>query len=333
MFNAGYAGLAASMEEIMDKQQALVLYETMYRIRAFEEEVEKLFAAGELPGFFHLYIGEEAVATGVCAHLTAQDYITSTHRGHGHCIAKGGDLSRMMAELYGKKDGYNKGKGSSLHLAAPELGILGANGILAAGLPIACGAALSSVMQNRERVAVAFFGDAASNQGAFHESLNFASTLKLPVVFVCENNMYGVGTRFIDASASPDVSRRADGYLMPGVIVDGQDVQAVYDAAGELIAEARAGKGPALLECKTWRYRGHFQGEPAQYRSKEEESHWLERDPLTIAAENFTKENFLTSDDLVTIEKRVQNSIKEAVAFARNSPHPQPEEALTDVYA
>ena len=317
----------------MDKRKAEDIYRKMVAIRAFEEKVEELFAAGELPGFVHLYIGQEACAVGVCANLEPQDYITSTHRGHGHCIAKGGKLDRMMAELYAKKTGYNKGKGGSMHLADTSSGILGANGINAGGLPLAVGAALSARYQNNGRVAVAFFGDGASNQGTFHESLNLAAALGLAVLFVCENNQFAVGSRITETTGTGQIVKRAQGYGMAGVSVDGMNVLSVYEAAREAVEAARQGKGPILLELNTWRFRPHFQGEPASYRTKEEEAHWLERDPLIIARKELVGKALLTEQQLGEIQRQVHDELREAVEFARSSPDPDPEDALLDVFA
>ena len=317
----------------MDKKLAENLYRTMFTIRIFEEKIEELFAAGFIPGFVHLYIGQEACATGVCANLKTEDYITSTHRGHGHCIAKGGELNRMMVELFGKKTGYNKGKGGSMHLAHTGIGILGANGINAAGLPLATGAALSAKFQKNGRIAVAFFGDGSSNQGTFHESLNFAAAQNLPVVFVCENNQFGVGTHISIASKVVDISKRAAGYGIPGVIADGQNVIDVYEASKDLIEKARKGEGPSLLELKTWRYRAHFQGEPAAYRTKEQEAEWLKKDPLIIARKEFDKKGLLDSAKVKEIESAARKALEQAVDYARKSPDPLPEDALADVFA
>lgn len=317
----------------MDKSIARHIYEKMYAIRVFEEKVEVLFAKGELPGFVHLYIGQEACAVGVCANLSPEDYITSTHRGHGHCIAKGGKLDRMMAELFAKKTGYNHGKGGSMHLAATEIGILGANGITAGGVPIAVGAGLSSKMQGLGRVSVAFMGDGSTNQGTFHESVNLAASFKIPVIFAVENNQFGVGTRFCDISNEPDIAKRAVGYNIPGVIVDGMDVVAVYDAAKKAIEYAKAGNGPTILEMKTWRYRMHFQGEPASYRAKEEDDHWLKKDPLEIAKTKLKAMGLLDDKIIMEIEANVLKELDEAVEFARKSPDPDKEEALTDLFA
>jgi TPP-dependent pyruvate/acetoin dehydrogenase alpha subunit len=315
------------------KSQAEDMYRKMYAIRAFETKVEELFAAGELPGFVHLYLGQEACAVGVCASLTPQDYITSTHRGHGHCIAKGGALDRMMAELFAKKTGYNKGKGGSMHLASTEIGILGANGINAGGMPLAVGAALSSKLQKNGRVAVSFLGDGASNQGTFHESLNLAAALCVPVLFVCENNQFAVGTRITESTKITDIAKRSVGYGMPGVVADGMNVVKVFEAASELIEAARKGKGPALLELKTWRFRGHFQGEPATYRAKEEEAEWLKKDPLAISAGALSDLKVLNAARIKEIEKEVESDLAKAVDFARSSPFPEPADALLDMFA
>ncbi|MBN2639556.1 MAG: thiamine pyrophosphate-dependent dehydrogenase E1 component subunit alpha [Bacteroidales bacterium] len=317
----------------MEKSIAQQIYKKMYAIRVFEEKVEVLFAKGELPGFVHLYIGQEACAVGVCANLSPEDYITSTHRGHGHCIAKGGRLDRMMAELFAKKTGYNHGKGGSMHLAASEIGILGANGVTAGGVPVAVGAALSSKIQNQGRVAVAFMGDGSTNQGTFHESVNLAAAFKLPVVFAVENNQFGVGTRFCTISNEPDIAKRAAGYNIPGVIVDGMDVVAVYQEAKKAIEYAKAGNGPTILEMKTWRYRMHFQGEPATYRNDIEETEWIKKDPLEIAKTKLKSMGLLDNAMIVDIEESVQKKLDEAVEFARNSPDPMPEDALTDLFA
>lgn len=318
----------------MDKSKAVEIYAKMTRIRFFEERVAELFAEGELPGFVHLYIGEEASAVGVCSNLATEDYITSTHRGHGHCIAKGGDVARMMAELMGKRTGYNKGKGGSMHLASTELGILGANGVVAAGMPIAVGAALSAQFQKNGRVTVAFFGDGATNQGTFHEAVNFASVFGLPVVFVCENNQYGVGTRITESTNIKDIATRAISYGIPGEIVDGQDVLKVREASAKLIERARSGYGPALLECKTWRYRAHFEGEPdTAYKSKDEEAEWSKRDPILVARKACIDAALLTAEEMDGIEREVHGEIESAVEFARSSPDPRPEEALGDLFA
>ncbi len=318
----------------MDREKAEGIYRTMLRIRRFEERVEKLLEAGDMPAFAHFYMGEEAIAAGMCADLSESDYITSTHRGHGHCIAKGGRLDRMMAELYGKSTGYNKGKGGSMHIASPEIGILGANGIVGAGIPLAVGAGLSSKFKQDGRVTVCFFGDGATNQGSFHEGLNLAAVLNVPVVFVCENNQFGVGTRICNATRLPDLAKRSVAYGIPGVVIDGQDVFAVYEAAQKYISIARQGGGPALLEMKTWRFRGHFSGEPPLlYRTREEEAEWLKKDPLLIAREKMLSHKLLTEDQIDRIQGDVAKEVEAAVEFARNSPSPTQESAVEGVYA
>lgn len=318
----------------MDAQKAEWIYATMLKIRCFEERVEKLLESGDMPGFAHFYIGEEAIAAGVCANLDTGDYITSTHRGHGHCIAKGGQLGRMMAELYGKSTGYNKGKGGSMHIASPEIGILGANGIVAGGITLAVGAGLSSKFKKDGRVTVCFFGDGATNQGSFHEALNLASVLNVPVVFVCENNQFGVGTRISNVTRQPDLAKRSVSYCIPGVIVDGQDVFAVHEAAQHYISLARQGSGPALLEMKTWRFRAHFNGEPPLlYRTREEEEQWLKRDPIVIARNKMLQQDLLNRSQIDNIEAAVSKELEAAVEFARNSPAPAQESAIEEVYA
>lgn len=308
------------------------MYEQMVRIRNFEERVKDLFAAGEMPGFVHLYLGQEAIASGVCATLNDDDYITSTHRGHGHIIAKGGELSKMMAELYGKVTGYNKGKGGSMHIACPELGILGANGIVSCGIPIATGAALSAKYRNSGQVTVCFFGDGASNEGAFHESLNAASAFDLPIVYVCENNLYAVGTRQSKVRKIEDIADRAPSYSMPGVVVDGNDVVAVYEVAKESVERARAGEGPTLVECKTYRWRTHFEGEPDTYRPPEEVAAWRAREPIAPFRKMLIDQKIFKQKDLDLIDEAVIEDLDQAVEFARNSPLPQPEDALQDLW-
>ncbi|MEW5936159.1 MAG: thiamine pyrophosphate-dependent dehydrogenase E1 component subunit alpha, partial [Bacillota bacterium] len=284
-------------------------------------------------GFVHLYIGEEAIAVGVCSNLTDQDYITSTHRGHGHLIAKGGDIRFMMAELFGRKTGYCKGKGGSMHIADVDLGILGANGIVGAGLPIAAGAALACKQLGKDAVAVCFFGDGASNRGTFHEALNLASIWKLPAVFVCENNMYAISLSQKFHQNIKDISDRATAYGVPGFSVDGNDVVAVYEAAYEAVRRARRGDGPTLIECKTWRHRGHFEGDPRVYMDPKEHEEWLGRDPLRRLERKLLELGYATEQDLPEYEKEVVASVEEAVRFAEESPYPDPSEVLEDVYA
>ncbi|HWR05880.1 thiamine pyrophosphate-dependent dehydrogenase E1 component subunit alpha [Sporomusa sp.] len=315
------------------KEKLLGFYETMLTIRAFENKAVELFADNQLPGFVHLYLGEEAVATGVCGSLTDKDYITSTHRGHGHLLAKGGKVDLMMAELFGKATGYCKGKGGSMHIADVELGILGANGIVGAGQPISAGAAFACQYKKTDAVAVCFFGDAASNRGTFHEALNMASIWKLPLVFICENNMYGISNCQRDHMRITDVSDRASAYGIPGVTVDGNDVIAVYEAAAAAIARARKGDGPSLIECKTWRWRGHFEGDPGAYKDPAEQEAWLQKDPIPRFEHKLVELKYATIAELEEIKTKVDAHIAAAIKFSQDSPYPNPEDALTDVYA
>jgi pyruvate dehydrogenase E1 component alpha subunit len=311
----------------------VLMYERMLKIRHFEDRVKDLFAAGEMPGFVHLYLGQEAVAVGACAPLDDDDYITSTHRGHGHIIAKGGDVKLMMAELYGKATGYNKGKGGSMHIADPRLGILGANGIVGAGLPIATGAGLSAKLLKSGQVAVCFFGDGASNQGTFHEAINIAAAFDLPVVYVCENNLYAVGTRQSDVRKVEDIADRGVGYAIPGLAIDGNDVVAVYEACKEAVDRARAGMGPTLVECKTYRWRTHFEGEPDTYRPPEEVEAWIKREPIAPYRKSLIDQGILTKAEADEIEAKVIEELDGAVEFARQSPLPEPASALEDLWA
>ncbi len=315
------------------KETLLGFYETMVTIRTFEEKAMELFAAGYIPGFVHLYIGEEAVATGVCANLTERDFITSTHRGHGHLIAKGGKIDLMMAELMGKVTGYCKGKGGSMHIADVDLGILGANGIVGAGQPIAAGAAFACKYKKQDNVCVCFFGDGASNRGTFHEALNLASIFKLPVIYVCENNLYGISNCQRDHMNVSDISDRAASYGIPGVSVDGNDVMAVYEAAAEAVKRARKGEGPSMIECKTWRHRGHFEGDPGIYKNAKEQEAWIKKDPIIKLEKKLVEYEYAAEDELNAIKDAAKERIEAAVEFAKNSPDPEPEDVLRDVYA
>lgn len=307
-----------------DKETLKFFYETMVKIRNFELTVEKFFFDGEIPGFVHLYIGEEATATGVMANLRKTDYIQSTHRGHGHTIAKGADLKHMMAELFGKSTGSCKGKGGSMHIADFSVGMLGANGIVGGGFTMATGAALAQKMQKTDGVSVAFFGDGASNRGTFHEAANMAAAWNLPVIFLCENNQWASTTPYRTTTSVDDISDRAQGYGMPGVIVDGNDVFAVYEAAKELIERARRGEGPAILECKTYRIKGHFVGDPEMYRTKEEVQKVLEEtDPIPRFEARVLKAKVMTKKELEAIRTRVEKELAEALEFARTSPEPE----------
>ena len=309
------------------------IYRKMLTIRLFEEEVVKLFSRGQIPGFLHTYIGEEAVAVGVISSLRKDDYVTSTHRGHGHCIAKGADINRMMAELFGKATGYCKGKGGSMHIADFELNMLGANGIVGAGLPLACGAGLSIKMRKTDQVAAAFFGDGASNEGTFHESLNLAAVWSLPVLFVCENNQYAVSYAIQRATLVKNLAERASAYGIPGVTVDGCDVMAVHEAASEAVDRARKGKGPTFLECKTYRWRGHYEGDPQKYRPREEVAALTEKCPIRMFEDKLYTMNVLTKDAAEEVRQLIRKQVEEAVKFAQDSPLPEPKSAAMDVFA
>ena len=311
----------------------LGLYETMLRIRRFEEETGALFAAGDLPGFVHLSIGQEAVAAGVCAALEPADTITATHRGHGHIIAKGADLGRMMAELMGKRTGYCAGKGGSMHIFSLDLGVLGANGILGAGQPIAVGAGLSAKLLGEDRVSVTFFGEGASAQGAVHEAMNLAAIWKLPVVFVAEINGYAELTPYAYHVSVPSMVDRAAGYGIPAARVDGSDVEAVYEAALAAVAQARATSSPVLLELRTQRWRGHFEGDRQLYRPEGELEEVFRNDPLTLQADRLLAAGIVGQQLLDDLEQRVADEIVEAVAFGKGSPEAAPEEALLHVYS
>ena len=311
----------------------LRFYETMLRIRRFEEELSSLFAAGEVPGFVHLSIGQEAVATGVCLALGEQDTITATHRGHGQILAKGADMGRMMAELMGKRTGYCAGKGGSMHIFAYELGILGANGILGAGQPIAVGAGLSARLRGEDRVSVTFFGEGASAQGGVHEAMNLAAIWKLPVVFVVEVNGYAELTPYSYHVSVPSFVDRAAGYGIDATSIDGNDVETVYEAARESIERARAGNGPVLLEARTLRWHGHFEGDRQLYRDQEELKTLDQHDPLVRQADRLLELGIVTEATLDAIERQVAEEVAEAVAFGKGSPEAAPEDALLHVYS
>jgi len=311
------------------------IHRRMVRIRRFEETAGKMMENGKIPGALHLYVGEEAVASGVMVHLSNEDQITSTHRGHGHLIAKGGAFDRMFAELYGKSTGYCKGKGGSMHISNLEVGMLGANGIVGGGPPIAMGAAFSNKFRKTKNVACCFFGDGASNEGSFHEAANMAGLYKLPVVFVCENNGYGEYTPQRNHQAIVDVADRAAGYGMPGVVVDGMDAVAVYEAAGEAIARARAGEGPTLLECKTYRYFDHVgvRGMGLTYRTDEELAEWKKRDPIELFEARLQEQKIMSAADIKAVHDQTMAEIDKAIQFAESSPFPDPSAVLEDVYA
>jgi pyruvate dehydrogenase E1 component alpha subunit len=312
------------------------LYRKMQLIRRFEERVVELVNKNEIAGSTHEYIGEEAVAVGVCSALERADVITSTHRGHGHLIAKGGDVKRMMAELCGRSTGYNRGMGGSMHIADLALGIYGANGIVGAGVPIATGAAWASKIRKAGRVAVAFFGDGAANQGVVHESMNLAGIWQLPVVFVCENNQYAITTPVGYATAGPGIATRAAGYGFPGYAIDGMDVAVVMEAAQSAVSRARLGAGATLLECQTYRFHGHFTAERVlglRYRAETEVEEWKRRDPIVSWAGRLEEHEILAAQERYKLDSEIDNLLEEAIQYARSSPWPERERALENMYA
>lgn len=317
----------------LDKQLLLKLYRTMVTIRNFEEIGIYEMGQRQLSGSVHSSAGQEAVPTGICAHLNYTDSIASTHRGHGHCIAKGVDPKLMMAELFGRVTGTNKGKGGSMHIADMTKGMLGTNGVVAASVPLAVGAALTSSVKGTGQVAVAFFGDGGANQGVLHESMNLASVWKLPVIFCCENNQYAESTPVEYALSAENVADRAMGYNMPGIVVDGMDVFAVFEAAGEAVERARSGQGPSLLECKTYRYYGHTVFDnPRTYRTEAEETYWRRRDPIQLFRTRVLEEGSLEAKELDAIDQEIEQLIRDAVKFADQSPLPLEGDVYTDVY-
>lgn len=307
--------------------------ETMWTIRRFEEAVDDLFARGLMHGTMHLSIGEEASATGICLALREDDAITSTHRGHGHCIAKGADLVRMMAELLAKETGYCRGRGGSMHIADVATGNLGANGIVAGGIPIATGAALAFKMRGEDRVVACFFGDGATNEGAFHEAVNLAAIWKLPVVFVCENNKYGMSFSTEKAFAIEHIADRAAAYGFPGVTVDGNDVVVVYDAAQAAVDRARAGEGPTLIETLTYRWKGHSKSDKNLYRTKDEIAEWRDDDPIPDFERKVVEAGLLTDDEVAQVRAQVMDRLRDAVRTANAAPDADPADLLTAVYA
>lgn len=316
-----------------DKTVLTEAYRKMTMIRAYESKVEEIFLAGELPGFTHLYIGEEACGVGVCENLNKEDYIESTHRGHGHCIAKGADVKKMMAELYGKETGYCHGKGGSMHIADFSIGMLGANGVVGAGYNLAMGAALAAKLRGTDQIAVAFFGDGASNRGTFHESCNMASVWKLPVLYVCEMNEWASTTPYRTTTSVANIATRAVAYDMPGKTVNGNDFFAVYEAAKEAVEYVRSGKGPYLLEVQTYRIKGHFVGDPELYRTKEEvHQRFTEDDPLLNFRKRVTEEGWMTNEELDDMDRAARDLVLEAVKEAEAAPYPEPEELMQNYY-
>lgn len=310
--------------EYMERETALLLYRRMVQIRKFEEKLYQLFLTRPMPGSMHQYNGQEAVAVGVCAHLNRDDFITSTHRGHGHCIAKGAPIRALMAEMFAKTTGCCRAMGGSMHIADYSVGMLGAMGIVGSGMPVAVGAAWSSQYRRSGQVVACFFGDGAANEGAFHEALNLAGVWKLPVVFVCENNMYGFSTHYRRVTPVENIADRAASYGMPGVVVDGMDLRAVFDEAATAVDRARKGEGATLIECKTYRYMGHSRFEKAAYRSSEELDEWRKRDPLVLFRDFLLGSELVDAGELEGIDADVDREIEDAVDYAENSPDPKP---------
>lgn len=315
-----------------DRKFLINLYHTMVKIRRFEETAHDFRKRDILKGSIHTYIGEEAVAVGVCSQLKKEDYITSTHRGHGHCIAKGARLDRMMAELFGKQTGYCKGKGGSMHIADHATRNLGANGIVGGGIPMATGAALGIKYQKKDWVVVCFFGDGASNQGTFHESLNIAAIWKLPVIYICENNHFAMATQPSRSTNTEDIAVRAQAYNIPGVVVDGNDVFSVMEATREAVKRARKGGGPSLLECKTYRMMGHFHADLLKYRKEEEAERWRKRDPILLLKMYLTERGIMDKELEAKIDNEVAEEMEAALEFAEKSPLPPMEETFTDLF-
>ena len=316
-----------------DRDRMFYVLKTMIRIRKFEEKALQLFEENKLRGSVHLCIGQEAIPAAACALLREQDYITSTHRGHGHCIAKGAELGRAMAELMGKATGYCKGKGGSMHIADVTQGNLGANAIVGAGIPIAVGGALAAKLRGTDQVAICFFGDGASNQGTFHEGLNLASVWKLPVVFICENNGFGISVPVRQSTSVKDISVRGKGYDIPGITIDGNDVFAVDQAVSAAIFRARQGEGPSLIECKTYRWLGHWTGDPQVYRTREEVDAWKQKCPISRLKQHLLKQGSASEEELKLLERQAAAEVEAAAAFALSSPDPDPATVMEDVFA
>ena len=316
----------------MEKERALWIQQTMCKIRAFEEGAYHLFEQNKLRGSVHLYTGEEACAATICSTLKDNDYITSTHRGHGHCIAKGAELDKALAELMGRATGYRKGRSGSMHIADFDKGNLGANAIVGGGIPIATGAGLAIKMQKRDNVAVCFFGDGASNEGTFHESINFAAIHNLPVIFVCENNGFGISVPLSESTANPDIVDRASGYGILGLQADGYDVLDMDEKFLQAKERALKGEGPTLLEVKTYRWRGHWTGDPEPYRDRETTEEWKKRDPIVTFGKWIVEQGFATEEEVAKIQADAEAEMDKAIEFALSSPEPDPAHLLDDVF-
>lgn len=317
------------MAKEISKELATQFYTTMYKIRRFEEEVFEFYKNGQMAGLAHLSIGEEAIATGACAALKKEDYIGTTHRGHGHLVARGANMGKMMAEILGKATGYSKGKGGSMHIMDMDIGILGANGIVGGGIPTATGAAYSAKYRGTDQVTLCFFGDGASNEGTFHECINMAAAWDLPIVYIIENNLYGITVDSRRVTKEHDLAKRAVGYGIPGYTIDGMDVEAVYETVSKAVQDAREGKGPSIVECKTYRYHGHNGSDNCAYRPAGELESWKERDCIN----SFAAKGYLTEEERKNAEKEVETQIEAATKFAAESPYPEASELMTDVFA
>ncbi|MGM0365899.1 MAG: thiamine pyrophosphate-dependent dehydrogenase E1 component subunit alpha [Actinomycetota bacterium] len=314
------------------KKDKISMLKTLLTIRRFEEKTIQLYQTAKIWGYLHPYLGEEAIAAGACQAIEDDDYIVSTHRGHGHCIAKGGDLNKMMAELLGKSTGYCKGRGGSMHIADTELGILGANGIVGGGIPISVGAGFGCKFDGRQRVTLCFFGDGAANNGVFHESLNMASVFKLPVIYICENNLYAISMCSKESVACENVGDRAGSYAMPGYIVDGTDPEEMYNTVAKAVKHARKGKGPSLIEAKTYRFTGHHPNDPAEYREKEEADYYKsEKDPLKNYSQKLIGGKIISKKEFEDMDKEIQELVEQSVEFAEKSPEPELDKFLEEV--
>jgi len=317
---------------MIEKTRLFKIYKTMNEIRDFEMKALSFFEQNKLRGSVHLYVGEEAIASTVCSQLRDTDYITSTHRGHGHCIAKGAELGKSMAELMGKATGYCKGRSGSMHIADFEKGNLGANAIVGGGIGIAAGAALAAKLRGSDQIAVSFFGDGASNEGTFHEAINLAAVWKLPVIFICENNLFGISVPLSESTSVEDISVRAASYNIPGYSVDGNDVLAIDEVFSKAVSRAKAGEGPSLIECKTYRWLGHWTGDPQVYRTREEVEAWKEKDAIRRLREYMLAEGIATIDEINEIEMKSKADVEAAAEFAMNSPEPDPATVTDDVF-
>ncbi|WP_204668104.1 thiamine pyrophosphate-dependent dehydrogenase E1 component subunit alpha [Gracilibacillus alcaliphilus] len=318
---------------MITEEKLVMLYKQMWSIRFFEEKVDEFFAKGMIHGTTHLAVGQEASAAGACAVLEERDMITSTHRGHGHCIAKGAEVNGMMAELFGRTTGYCKGKGGSMHIADVDKGNLGANGIVGGGIPLAVGAALTSNMKNKGYVVLCFFGDGASNEGSFHEAVNLASVWNLPVVFICENNQYGMSGSVKEMVNIEHIADRASSYGIPGLSIDGNDIMEVMNTVDEAVKHARGGNGPTLIEAKTYRWKGHSKSDAKKYRTREEEKEWRDKDPIARLKEQLIAEGILTEAKARQLRDEAKREIEDSVEYAKNSPEPSLDTLMEDIYA